>query len=719
MQQDIIESTMAGDLRRILRDVWGYDTFRPHQQAAMEAVLSRRDSLVVLPTGGGKSICFQAPALLRPGMAIVVSPLISLMRDQVAQLVRTGARAGCLHTGQPMEERRAVLRQLDNGELKLLYLSPERLAMDDLAQLLGGAPISFVAVDEAHCISSWGHDFRPEYRQIARIREMYPDVDLHGYTATATRDVSNDIARQLGLRDPIVLRGSFDRPNLFYSVKPKRGADNLLVELVRRHRGEPGIVYCISRRESERVAGVLTSAGFKAVAYHAGLDPDVRMGNQEDFVADRVDIVVATVAFGMGINKPDVRFVAHMGMPSSIENFQQESGRAGRDGLPSECMLLYSMQDLMVWKKITSDSPQEVQRTAARKLDLIYNWCSGMECRRRGLLRYFGEDYPSENCGRCDACTGGIHPVPGAHVIAQKILSSIVRQGDGYTAGHTADVLAGKKGKKIQDAGHDRITTHGLLANHDRDHLLDWIQQLSDNGCISTAEGGLLSVTDSGWDILRGRVTGVLLERLAVSKPSKSMDIDALTPLEEKDFEELRLLRRKIADKEKVPPYVIFGDVTLRDIVRRRPKDLVEFSRVKGVGQKKLQAYGRIFLEALWGGAISAAPKGARRPGAKGGVGGKPEKYTLEKSLLKQLHSIEEIVEQTGRPASTIERIHLKLVSEGEMDDISKWVPAHLKDEIQAAIDEEPSNRLKPIYEVLGGRASYHQIRLVKAIMGD
>lgn len=708
----------APRLRAVLREVWGYDSFRPLQLEAMEAVLNRRDSLVVLPTGGGKSICFQAPALLREGTAVVISPLISLMRDQVAQLAQAGVEAGCLHSGQPNEERINVLRALDAGRLKLLYVSPERIASENIHSLLGHARLSFVAVDEAHCVSMWGHDFRPEYRQLSRLREQLPDADFHGYTATATREVSRDIAAQLALRGPEILRGSFDRPNLFYSVKPRRGGLEKLLGVVRRHPGESGIVYCISRKETEKFANSLNDAGFLAVPYHAGMGPEDRIAAQEAFVADRVHIVVATVAFGMGINKPDVRYVVHMGMPKSLENYQQESGRAGRDGLPSECLLLYSMADLMTWKKIGSDAPAELRRIQGRQLDAMHGWASGTNCRRAGLLAHFGEQYHRKNCGSCDICTGGHPPLPRSHTIAQMILSCVVRLEEKHSAGHTCDVLRGSAGKAIQEAGHDRLTTYGLLKEHSRNHVADWIEQLRDRGHLASEDGAALRVTEKGWEILRNRETGHLMDRLGASKPPPKAVADSLTPAQAEEFERLRKFRKEVAERENVPPYMVFGDVTLRDMVQRRPRNMEEFGALKGVGRKKREAYGGLFLNALWEGNPPPAdeePMGPPRiPRAKGAD---PKGTAMH--LFSEEFSIEEVAGQIGRAPSTTEGYLIEYLANEGIADPSPWVPEDLRRDIETALDETPDTRLRPVFEALEGRATYGQIRIVLACRGN
>ncbi len=698
------------DLRAVLCDVWGYDSFRPFQEPAMRAVLEGNDSLVVLPTGGGKSICFQAPALLRAGTAVVISPLIALMRDQVAQLRQAGVEAGCLHSGQPGEERAHVVDSLRAGVLKLLYLSPERIALENVSSILGGARLSFVAIDEAHCVSMWGHDFRPEYRQIARLREQFPDVDMHAFTATATPEVSRDIAGQLMLRRPVILRGSFDRPNLFYSAKPRRGGFESLLDVVRRHPNQSGIVYCISRRETETTAEKLRAAGIGAVAYHAGMAPGMRMANQEAFVADRANIVVATIAFGMGINKPDVRFVVHMGMPKSIENYQQESGRAGRDGLPAECLLLYSIGDLMTWKKIGADAPPELQVAANQQLNRIHGWCEATSCRRAGILAHFDEKYPRANCGMCDNCTGGQRPVRDSHVIAQKILSCVKRLGEKHNAAIATDVLLGSTSRKIVEAGHDKLSTYGLLKGQARNDVLDWTEQLRVGGFLQAGEGGHLGVTETGWQLLRNRTTGILLDRLApTASLPKSMDED-LDPREIEDFARLRALRKMIAERQKIPPYMVFGDVTLRDIVRKRPGNPEELLRVKGVGKTKLATYGEAFLDALWEG-MPRKTEVATPPL----TGGPP---TLPKSIAMQLFSeeksIAEVAQRTNRAASTVEAYLIEYINAHGIADPTPWVPPDMQGAIEAALDKASDDKLRPMFDALDGEATYAQIRIVK-----
>ncbi|MCB2153830.1 RecQ family ATP-dependent DNA helicase [bacterium] len=691
-----------------LKDIWGYDEFRPLQDQAMTAVMQKRDSLVVLPTGGGKSLCFQAPALRRPGMALIISPLISLMRDQVMQLHRSGVEAGCLHSGQPQEEAWEVRQALAEARLKLLYLSPERVALDDLRQLLGPSEVSFIAIDEAHCISMWGHDFRPEYRQFRELREVFPEADMHGYTATATREVSQDIVDQLGLRDPLVLRGSFDRPNIHYTAMPRKRAVDKLIEVVRRHPGQPGIIYCISRKETDRVADQLSQKGFDALPYHAGKDSEERIAAQESFINDRTDIIVATTAFGMGINKPDVRFVVHMGMPKSLENFQQESGRAGRDGLPAESVVLHSYQDVMTWKLVMSEAPPEMQRIANAHLDKMYAWCNATECRRSLLLKHFDERYPADNCRHCDHCSGGFVPVPDSHTVAQKILSCVKRLDEAHNAAYTTDVLRGSKRRAILDAEHDKLSTHGLLHGESREAVEDWIEQLRANEFLAAGEGGALSVTRRGWEILRNRKIAILMDR--TSKPAKGPEASGdLTSDQQQEFERLRAVRKELAARDKVPPYMVLGDRSLHEIVKRRPKNLIEFSRIHGVGKRKLNDYAEPFLDALW--QRQSRPRFHRSEAEIAAK--KPDAYELFDLNVP----LEAVARQLGLENREIERHLTSYIRDRGLTDATLWVPTDLAEEIEAELEESPDGRLAPIKKALNHRATYLQLRIVQACL--
>lgn len=588
------------NLDHILSRYWGYNSYRPLQREAMQCVMNGKDSVVVLPTGGGKSLCYQVPAVAMSGMSVVVSPLISLMKDQVDALAEVGVPAAFLNSSQSAAQRQRVAAQIRAKELKLLYVAPERLVMDGFLTYLRQCNVSFFAIDEAHCISIWGHDFRPEYRALAVLKEQFPAVAVHAYTATATPQVREDIATQLALRNPEMLVGSFDRANLNYSVRPKLEQMEQLGEIIDRHKGESGIIYCIRRAEVDTLSAALRKEGLPALPYHAGLSDDERRRNQDVFIRDDDAIVVSTVAFGMGIDKPNVRYVIHWGMPKSLEHYQQESGRAGRDGLEADCCLFHSGGDIIVWKHLLPLNDPEAGPVMRRKLEAMHGYCMGITCRHRMLVNYFGQDLPDEPCGACDICNGGANLLPDALTIAQKILSSAIRTGESFGVTYNIRVLCGSKDQRVLENGHERLSTYGLLESVNRTIIRNWIEQLVAQGCLElSGEYQVLKVTAKGRQVLQGAQTPKLLkpaERAPQRTKAGAAAAKSWDGVDRSLFERLKDLRREIATEKNLPAYMIFDDAALRDMARRRPASPQEFLTVRGVGEKKAHDYGARFL---------------------------------------------------------------------------------------------------------------------------
>jgi ATP-dependent DNA helicase RecQ len=606
-------------LAEALHRVWGFSDFRPLQREAMHAILDRRDSVVVLPTGGGKSLCFQAPAIVqtrapaaeaagfhdRQGFALVVSPLIALMKDQVDGLRVDGVAAAYLNSTQTAEQRSEVIASLRADSCRLLYVSPERLVGDGsggFRRLLQECGVRFIAVDEAHCISQWGHDFRPEYRQLGRLREDFPGTSLHAFTATATDRVRQDIVGELRLRDPIELVGSFDRPNLTYRVLRRGGLHKQLQTILARHDGEAGIIYCLSRREVESLAEWLRGEGHTAVPYHAGLPDRVRAAHQEDFLDERADIVVATVAFGMGIDRSNVRFVIHAGAPRSPEHYQQEAGRAGRDGLPAECVLIYSGSDFVKWRQMLSANG-ELTDSARELLHDMEKYAGATRCRHRALVEYFGQRYGGEACGACDWCLKELDEVPDGTVVAQKILSCVARVKQAWGIGHVADVLLGRATDKVVAAGHEALSTFGLLKPESGAAVRGYIEQLIAEGLL-LRDGDpypILRLTAAGAAVLKGERSCRLYRELepvrgkARTRGRAESSFGGDTAL----FDRLRDVRLRIARERGVPPYVIFHDTTLREMADRRPRTVDDLHGIYGVGAKKAADFGDAFLDAI------------------------------------------------------------------------------------------------------------------------
>ena len=598
------------ELDQVIARYWGYSALRPLQREAMEAVLAGRDSVVVMPTGSGKSLCFQAPALVTSGLAVVVSPLISLMKDQVDTLIGNGVAAGLYNSSLSSDEKSAVLAGLREGRYRLLYVSPERLVGEGsdgfIARLASWNP-RFVAVDEAHCISQWGHDFRPEYRQLGRLRQLLPGISVHAYTATATARVRRDIATQLELREPTELVGSFDRPNLLYRVLPRAVLKRQLLDVLERHQGEAGIIYCTSRKEVDALAAWLGEIGVSARPYHAGLSDEERTTHQDAFLNERVQVVVATVAFGMGIDRSDVRFVVHAGAPRSLEHYQQESGRAGRDGLEAECLLISSTADFMKWRHMLEQNG-ELTDGARTLLRLMERYTTSVGCRHRHLSAYFGDDYAKDDCAACDVCLGELEATPEPTVVARKILSCVVRVGQRFGATHVASVLRGQSHEQVVSRAHDKLSTFGLLSEASLAEVRGYIEQLIGLGLLQQTDDAypVLRVTAEGVKLLKDENSfpGLALARQHVPKKGETRqrsraESESWEGVDRTLFERLRGLRLDIARARGVPPYVIFHDATLREMARLRPASVASLMTVKGVGARKAEDLGGIFLETI------------------------------------------------------------------------------------------------------------------------
>ncbi len=596
--------SMMKNIQKALTKYWGYDAFLPLQKEAMECISRGIDSIVILPTGGGKSLCFQAPAVTMQGLAVVVSPLISLMKDQVDALTECGISAMRIDSSMSATQRNSVITSINEQTLKLLYLSPERLLSDGFVDFLKKTKLSLIAIDEAHCVSTWGHDFRPEYRQLGSLREIFPNVTIAAFTATATEQVRYDIAEQLQLKNPQMLIGSFDRPNIVYKVRPRKTILKQVCDVLDRHKGESGIIYCIRRRDVDNMCAQLATKGYSVAPYHAGQTSEDRKKNQEQFINEKVDTIVATIAFGMGIDKSNVRYVIHTGMPKSLEHYQQESGRAGRDGLEAECCLFYSGGDYGIWKSLMRDMPAEARKVAMIKLSRIYSYCTGGLCRHKAILRYFGQDLNKDNCAACDMCLGELDYIDDALVIAQKILSCIARLDQKFGGNYTALVLTGSENKRIIENNHDKLSTYGLLSDYSKHIVHDWIEQLAGQDYIEkTGEYNVLNITEKGWCVfrkesveLKEKGTPRLLKPVKDKAKISKVIADSWEGVDKGLFVALQKLRATIASKKKVPAYIVFGDATLRDMARRRPSTLDRFLEVKGVGEAKCKQYGEVVL---------------------------------------------------------------------------------------------------------------------------
>ena len=731
-------------MRELLKSHFGYETFRPLQEEIIESVLRGQDTLVIMPTGGGKSLCYQLPALRLDGLTLVVSPLIALMKDQVDALKANGVPAEFINSTLTYAEIARVQRQAHQGDLKILYLAPERLALPDFRHWLDMLNVSLVAVDEAHCISEWGHDFRPDYRTLGGLRRGMPSVPFIALTATATERVRADILTQLGLKQPQQFIASFDRPNLRYEVRPKERAFNQLVQLLKERKGESAIIYCFSRKDTEELADRLRDEGFNALPYHAGMDAESRRRSQERFIRDEADVIAATIAFGMGIDKPDVRLVVHQELPKSLEAYYQQTGRAGRDGLPSDCVLFYSFGDKIKQDFFINQIEDAVEKRGAQeKLGQVIEFCTLRTCRRRYLLDYFGEDFLSgshdaahgedgddaDNCGGCDVCTADMENFD-ATVIAEKILSAVVRTGQRFGAGYIAQVLRGSKAERVIRLEHDRLSVYGIVEDYSDGEIREICGLLLDKGLLrkTSSEYATLGVTAEGRRFLNNRETLTLSRRKKQEEPARESGVPRGGARDTLDydrglFEKLRALRRRIATEKRVPPYVVFGDATLQQMAYYIPQSEESLSDISGVGAVKLERYGEDFLAVICEYAVeNELPGRPMRPERLSSqsrnapiVG---STYEQTNQLLAQGLSVDQAAQQRGLSRDTIMGHMDRLVQAGEALDLSPHLPPPERvKRIQDALIETGTNSLIPVKEVLGDDYSYGELRIVRAFL--
>jgi ATP-dependent DNA helicase RecQ len=711
-----------------VRRYWGFSELRPLQEQAIRAGLERRDSLVVMPTGGGKSLCYQVPAELEQRTDIVVSPLIALMKDQVDGLRECGYPAAAVYSGMEFRDVRTIEEQAAAGRYRLLFVAPERLLTPRFLQLMERMRVRAFAIDEAHCISHWGHDFRPEYRQLAELKDRFPQASVHAYTATATERVRADIIEQLRLQDASVLVGTFDRPNLVYRIVPRVDAEGQALEVLRRHPNEAAIVYCISRKDAESMAESLQENGIRAACYHAGMDADERRKTQEAFASEQIDVVAATVAFGMGIDRSDVRSVIHAAMPKSIEHYQQETGRAGRDGLEAECVLLYSAADAMRWEMLMEKSAADFGAgadvaTAMRSLlNQMRRFCTTVQCRHRVLSEYFGQPFLNEDCAACDVCLNELEGVADATVTAQKILSCVARTGQRFGAEHIVDVLVGANTERIRRWGHDEVTTYGLMKDADRKELTNMVYQLLDERLLdrTTDERPVLKLNDASWEVMRGRRAVKLLQ--AKTKVRKTQfDEESWEGVDRGLFDSLRSLRRQVAEERSVPAYVVFSDATLREMARIRPGSPKALLNVRGVGERKLADIGPRFLEAIkeycTANGVSldvvgvSSVRRVRRERSRKPKGAKAAAF----GMFVKGASIEQVASATGRASSTVWGYLSEFIETYPSQQLDPWVDSRTYHAVAGAAADLGAVYQKPIFDRLDGKVPFEHIRLVLA----
>lgn len=707
----------------VLKEVFGYESFRPLQQEIITNVLNKRDTLVVMPTGGGKSLCYQIPALLFNGITVVVSPLISLMKDQVEQLQEVGAGAVFLNSSLSYSEYQHNVARIMRDDAKLLYVAPETLLMQKTLALLNSKTVDCLAIDEAHCISEWGHDFRPEYRQLAEIRSRFPDAVSMALTATATPRVQDDIKTSLNFDASNEFIASFNRKNLFLEMTAKTNPMLQTVEFVEQFPDQSGIIYCSTRRQVDELAAILIGEGFSATPYHAGLSDEDRRRNQERFIRDDVQIIVATIAFGMGINKPNIRFIVHYDLPKNIESYYQQIGRAGRDGLHAHCLLLYSYSDIRTINYFIEQKSPEEQRIATMHLNAMVGLAETDICRRIPLLRYFGEQYDAPNCGMCDNCTNAGQELMDITIPAQKFLSCVKRTGELFGAGHVIDVLRGSQAQKVFQHRHDQLSTYGIGLEFSKKQWFHLSRQFLQKGLMTQdAEFGSLKLTPKAWEVFRGneQVFGKIEDEHRHDESTSISDLEYDTAL----FELLRKKRKELADAANMPPYIIFPDTTLIDMAAYFPQSSESLLTMQGVGAVKLEKYGDIFLSLIrdYCAAHEIAEKPKRQwksPLAKANASGTRRPIAVGEAY-NEGKSIQDLMTQFGVKQRTILDNLFKYLKEGYSlnrgDDILKvsTLPSEQQQKVLQTFEQLGADYLKPIFDAFQEKISYDELHILR-----
>ena len=707
-------------MRDLLKTHFGFDGFLPLQEEIIGSVMDGKDAFVLMPTGGGKSLCYQVPALALDGLTLVISPLISLMKDQVDALKTNGIKAAFINSSLDQREAAEVGERVRRGDTKILYVAPERAVLPGFQAFLKTLNVSLIAIDEAHCVSEWGHEFRPAYRELQGLRQICPKAPVIALTATATRRVRADVLSQLGLREPQIFASSFDRPNLTYSVEPKTDAFSALLGLVRKHQGESAIVYCLSKRATEDTAQSLSQQGFHAESYHGGMEPNDRRDVQERFIRDQLPIVVATIAFGMGIDKPDVRLVVHYDMPKSVEGYYQETGRAGRDGMPSECVLFYAPGDRAKHEYFINQLEYDDEKDRAReRVRRMLDFCTLSTCRRKFLLEYLGEEWPGTNCGSCDVCLSPRESYDSTES-AQMLLSAVVRTGQRFGAKHVISVLRGSKTKPVEKWDHHELPLFGVGKQRSESEFQDIVPELINQGLLAKADGqyAILSVPQKGREFLKSRAT-LTLTRPILRAGSTTRTSGDGRRYDEELFSELSALRKRLADDREVPAYVIFGNRSLQDMARKAPRSQEEFSSVSGVGSAKLREFGDTFIETITRYVESKGLPQFYDP-VETSFGRKTRPSVSDSArmtgeLVSNGSNLEEVSEQRGVKRSSVLAHLERLVNEGIKVELGHLMPSPARHQaIEQAFESSGQLLLRPVMDLLGDGYDYEELRVVR-----